>query len=222
MHQLEYVEVNTKKQPDFSVIWLHGLGADGHDFESMVAELQLPEKLGIRFIFPHAPVQPVSINGGYPMRSWFDILGLDKTAKQDEAGIRKSQQSIDSLIQQVIATGINSDKIILGGFSQGGALALHAALRYPEKLAGVIGLSTYLPLSDHIAQEKSVLNQQTPIFLAHGTQDPIVPLAFGEISCTLLKNVGFPVTWSEYVMGHTVCDKEIADLSQWLQQVLSI
>jgi phospholipase/carboxylesterase len=221
MDTLQFVEVNTNKTPDSSVIWLHGLGADGHDFENLIADLRLPESVGIRFIFPHAPIQPVSINGGYPMRSWFDIYGLDKTSIQDEMGIRKSQQAIDRLIDQVIQSGIPSERIIIGGFSQGGALALHTALRFPKKLAGAVGLSTYLPLADSVATEAHTHNTTLPILLAHGTEDSIVPYHFGQISYQLLTNMGYSVTWHDYKMAHSVCHAEVQDISQWLQRVVS-
>jgi phospholipase/carboxylesterase len=214
---LQFVEVDTKQNPNSSVIWLHGLGADGHDFESLVSELNLPNETAIRFIFPHAPVAPVTINGGYPMRSWFDILGLDKTANQDEVGIRRAQGAINQLIDQVAAAGIATNRIILGGFSQGGALALHTALRYPQKLAGAIGLSTYLPLAESAPNEKHLNNHELDIFLAHGTEDFVVPYQFGNISRQALLNMGYCIEWHDYPIGHSVCDQEIADISLWLQ-----
>lgn len=220
MQTLEYIEINTNQTPNSSVVWLHGLGADGHDFENIVTELNLPQHLGIRFIFPHAPVQPVSINAGYPMRSWFDILGLDANASQDEAGIRKAQKSIEQLLESILKSGIPSERIILGGFSQGGALALHIALRYPKKLAGAIGLSTYLPLADLVGQERHSTNADLPLFLAHGTQDAIVPYQFGRVSYQLLNDLGHSVSWHEYPMGHNVSIEEVRDISNWLQDRL--
>lgn len=217
MQTLEFVEVSTSNTPDSSIIWLHGLGADGHDFESLVAELRLPEKLRIKFIFPHAPVQPVTINGGFPMRAWFDIYGLDKTSAQDELGIRKSQQSVEKLIDETIKSGIPSERIIIGGFSQGGALALHLAIRYGKKLRGAIGLSTYLPLADFATAEKSQANDKIAIFLAHGKFDNIVPYQFGEISHEFLKTLDYPVTWKDYPIAHSVCAEEIDDISRWIQ-----
>jgi phospholipase/carboxylesterase len=219
--RLEYIEVNTTKNPDFSVIWLHGLGADGHNFESIASELRLPQTLGVRFIFPHAPVQPVTINAGFPMRSWFDIFGLDEKAIQDEVGIRKSQQAVEQLLQTVIDDGIPSQKIIMGGFSQGGALALHLALRYHRKLAGAIGLSTYLPLAGLAATEQHTLNKDLPLFLAHGTQDNVVPYQFGRTSCKYLNDLGHPISWHEYPIGHQVSTEELNDISHWIQTILN-
>ncbi len=220
MQALEFVEVSTSNAPDSSIIWLHGLGADGHNFESLVSELRLPEKLRVKFLFPHAPVQPVSINGGFPMRAWFDILGLDRNANQDEAGIRRAEQLVNQLIDKTIQSGIASERIIVGGFSQGGALALHLALRYPQKLAGSIGLSTYVPLADFISAEKHSENSKLPLFLAHGTQDNIVPYQFGKISYELLTKLDYPTTWKEYPMGHSVCAEEIEDISRWIQNII--
>lgn len=220
MHSLDYIEINTCESPNSSVLWLHGLGADGHDFENIVQELKLPEKLGVRFIFPHAPIQPVSINAGYPMRSWFDILGLDDRAIQDEEGIKKSQKSIDYLIDNIIKTGIPSQRIILGGFSQGGALALHTALRYDRPLAGAIGLSTYLPLVDRLTQERNEVNSKLPIFLAHGVQDAVVPYQYGKMGYNFLKDSGHPVDWHEYIMPHSVNAEEVRDISDWIQVIL--
>ena len=220
MHSIDFIEVSTNKAPDSCVIWLHGLGADGHDFENIVSELKLPQHLGVRFIFPHAPIQPVSINGGYPMRSWFDILGLDESATQDEPGIRKSQYSLEHLIEKMIATGIQSERIIIGGFSQGGALALHTALRFSKKLAGVIGLSTYLPIANFLETERSPLNATTPIFLAHGTQDTVLPYEFGRVSFNILQSLGYKISWHDYTIPHTVSAEEVYDLSDWIQRVL--
>lgn len=217
---LDYVEVKTSAQPDACLIWLHGLGADGHDFENLVDQLHLPEQLGVRFLFPHAPIQPVSINAGYPMRSWFDVLGLDDKSIQDEAGIRKSQKRVEALIDHVINEGIASKRIILGGFSQGGALALHIAIRYSQQLAGVAALSTYLPLADLTSKEKHQANDRLPIFIAHGSLDPIVPYRFGQISYDMLKELQFPVVWHHYPIAHSVCEQEVKDISQWIQQVL--
>ncbi len=220
MQTLEFVEVSTSNTPDSSIIWLHGLGADGHDFESLVPELRLPERLRVKFLFPHAPVQPVTINGGFPMRAWFDILGLDRSAAQDETGIRKSQQSVEQLIDRTIASGIPSERIIIGGFSQGGALALHLAIRYPQKLGGAIGLSTYLPLADFAATEKQPINDKIPMFIAHGKLDNIVPYQFGEVSYEVLNKLGYPVTFKDYPIAHTVSGEEIADVSRWIQSVV--
>jgi phospholipase/carboxylesterase len=221
MDSIDFIEVNTNKQPSSCVIWLHGLGANGHDFKDIVSELKIPKGMGIRFIFPHAPIQPVTINAGYPMRSWFDILGLDVNAKQDEIGIRKSQRSIEHLINNVICTGIPSQRIILGGFSQGGAMALHIALRLPQKLAGMIGLSTFLPLADLLHVERHTMNEKTAIFLAHGRQDSVVPFAFGKMGFDLLRKLGYVVSWHEYNLPHSVNAQEVADVSAWIQKILS-
>jgi phospholipase/carboxylesterase len=219
MHTLDYVEIATTDYPTFCMIWLHGLGADGHDFQDIIQELKLPPEMGVRFIFPHAPIQPVTINLGQSMRSWFDILGFDANSKQDEAGIRKSQKSIERLIDRVIEEGIASDKIILAGFSQGGALALHTALRLSQKIAGVIGLSTYLPLADLRHVEKHSANEKTPIFLAHGRQDFLLPFEFGKLTYEMLTTLGYFVTWHEYDLAHSVNEKEVADIRTWLQQI---
>jgi phospholipase/carboxylesterase len=216
---LDYFEINTQKTPDCSIIWLHGLGADGHDFKHIVSELALP--LGIRFIFPHAPIQPVSINGGYPMRAWFDILGLNEAAKQDEVGIKRSQLAIGHFIDKVIASGIPSHRIIIGGFSQGGALALYVALHCPQKLAGVIGLSTFLPLANRLASERQLINAALPIFLAHGKEDTVVPYSFATSAYNRLKALNYPVSLHNYAMLHTVSAEEVKDISQWIQRILS-
>lgn len=217
---LAYLETNTGKTVNSSVIWLHGLGANGHDFHGMIPQLHLPTHMAIRFIFPHAPTRPVSINGGYAMPAWFDIFGLNETSKQDEVGIRKSQIQINDLIAQQIASGISSHRIILAGFSQGGALALYAALRYPQPLAGVIGLSTFLPLADSLEAEKQHAN--LPIFLGHGQQDPVVPFYLGEMSRTILQNANYPISWHSYQdLAHSVSQEEINDVSAWLQRVLA-
>lgn len=219
MPSLEFIEINTVAEPDSSVIWLHGLGADGSDFETLVDQLQLPKELGIRFIFPHAPIRPVTINGGYPMRAWFDILSLEEKAIQDAAGIRKSVQEIHELIAAVAARGISTDRIILGGFSQGGALALYLALHYPRKLAGAAALSAFMPLAEELSCERTQ-GLFTPIFLGHGTLDTVVPYFHGQRSHQLLKDLGYPVTWRSYPITHTISLDEIKDLSDWLQSKL--
>jgi phospholipase/carboxylesterase len=198
--------INTLVPPKASVIWLHGLGADGHDFVPIVEELQLPIDLPIRFVFPHAPVQPVTLNGGYPMRAWYDILVLNRTAKEDE-----HEHSL----------GVPTNKILLAGFSQGGAIALQCALRYPEKLAGILALSTYLPLAETLTQEASIANKSIPLFMAHGKQDSIVALDIALHSKEYLEQVGYKVDFRLYAMEHSVCREEIADISTWLQRVLA-
>lgn len=216
---LPCVELETGPNPIGSVIWLHGLGADGHDFEAIVPELRLPKSLALRFVFPHAPVMPVTMNGGFPMRAWYDIAVLDFNHRksEDERGIRVSESQLRKLIERENARGIPSDKIVIAGFSQGGAIALHSALRYPEPLAGVLALSTYLPLQDKADGEKLAANRQTPIFMAHGTADPIVPLTAGESSAERLNALGFSVDFHRYPMPHSVHPQEITEISAWLQ-----
>jgi phospholipase/carboxylesterase len=202
------------------VIWLHGLGADGHDFAPIVPELQLPASLAVRFIFPHATIQPVTINGGMAMRSWYDILTPQLVKREDETGIRISEQAIQALIARENARGIPSSRIVLAGFSQGCAMTLHTGIRFKEKLAGLMGLSGYLPLIDMAAHERVPANAATPIFLAHGTHDPVVTLERAEASRAKLVDLGYPVQWHTYPMPHSVCAQEIDDISSFLQSVL--
>lgn len=220
--RLDSVEVNPKTAIQYSIIWLHGLGADGHDFEPIVPELHLPEALGIRFIFPHAPIQPVTINGGLPMRAWYDITEMSITHHPDENGIRQSCQSVQQLIQHEQETfQLKSHQILLAGFSQGGAIALTTALTFPEKLAGVIALSTYLPSKKIVANQMSSANLDTPFFMAHGLSDPIVPLIAGTQTKDWLLEQNYPVTWHTYPMQHNVCPQQISDLSDWLGAILA-
>jgi len=207
-------------QATAAVIWLHGLGADGHDFEPIVDELNFAAKKQTRFIFPHATHRPVTINNGYVMRAWYDIIALDKTAADDEIGIRESARQITALITQQTMAGIASERIILAGFSQGGAIALHTGLRHPQSLAGILALSTYLPLTAQLDQERHCSNQQVPIFMAHGLYDNVVPLALAEASCQLLQTHGYPLNWHTYPMQHSVCPEEINDVSDWFSHVL--
>ena len=216
---LETIEIETGSQPDAAVIWLHGLGADGHDFEPIVPELQLPQRLSIRFIFPHAPVRPVTLNQGMRMRAWYDILQLGG-GREDEPGIRASQKAVEDLIAREGSRGIAARRIVLAGFSQVGAIVLQTSLRYPERLAGTLALSTYLPLAGTLAAERSALNQDLPIFMAHGSQDPIIPLDRARFSRDALAALGYPVQWREYPMPHSVCLEELADIATWLTQVL--
>ncbi|MFO7593837.1 MAG: alpha/beta hydrolase-fold protein [Pseudomonadota bacterium] len=202
-----------------SVIWLHGLGADGHDFEPIVPELGLGDA-PIRFIFPHAPERPVTVNMGYVMRAWYDLTTLDLSEGEDEAGTRESEQLLRHWIEHEIAHGIAAERIILAGFSQGGAIALHTGLRYPEKLGGIMALSTYLPLADTVADEKHAANADTPIFMAHGSDDPVIPPAFAEQSRDQLHSLGHEVEWHEYPMPHSVCMEEIQAIGAWLKQRL--
>jgi phospholipase/carboxylesterase len=215
---LETIEITTGGEPDGAVIWLHGLGADGHDFEPIVPELRLPARLALRFVFPHAPMRPVTVNGGMRMRAWYDIIALDRRARQDEAGIRESAAATVTLIEQELERGIAADRIVLAGFSQGGAIAIHTALRYPDRLAGLLALSTWMPLARTLAGEASEANRKLPVFMAHGRQDPMVPLALAEQSREELAAAGYLVQWETYDMGHAVCAQEIADISLWLQE----
>jgi phospholipase/carboxylesterase len=217
---LDCVEHETGPQPTHSVIWLHGLGADGHDFAPIVPELQLPASLAVRFVFPHATIQPVTINGGMAMRSWYDILTPQLVKREDETGIRISERAIQALIARENARGIPSSRIVLAGFSQGCAMTLHTGIRFKEKLAGLMGLSGYLPLIDRAAHEREPANAATPIFLAHGTHDPVVTLERAESSRAKLVDLGYQVQWHTYPMPHSVCAQEIDDISSFLQSVL--
>ncbi|HWW05928.1 alpha/beta hydrolase [Collimonas sp.] len=218
---LETLEISTSETPTAAVIWMHGLGADGSDFVPIVKELDLSGCPGIRFIFPSAPSMPVTINNGYVMPAWYDILATDLTRREDEAGLRKSQSEIEALIAQQIALGIAADKIVIAGFSQGCAMALQTGLRYPHKLAGLMCLSGYLPLSDKTEAERNAANQHTPIFQAHGRVDPVVQVDRAEKSRDLLKQLGYQVEWHEYMMPHSVCAEEVADIGNWLRRVLA-
>lgn len=201
----------------YSVIWLHGLGADGHDFEPIVAELGLSE-FPVRFVFPHAPVLPVTVNASMPMRAWFDICSPRIEQNEDEAGIRHSQRQLEDLIQIEVERGIPSQHIILAGFSQGGAIALQTGLRHSQPLGGIVALSSYLPLVSSLEQEGTEANARTPVFMAHGTADPIIPLALAEDSLYFLQQAGYPVEWKVYPMQHQVCLEEISDIASWLRQ----
>lgn len=216
---LPHITLETGDSPRHSIIWLHGLGADGEDFVPVAEQMQLP--LAVRYIFPHAPMQPVTVNGGYVMRAWYDIIALDIGARQDEAGIRDSQAAIEQLIAQERQRGIAAKNIYLAGFSQGGAIVLHTGLRHAERLGGIIALSTYLPLSSSVVQEASAANRGLPIFMAHGNTDTIVPHALGKSSAQKLLDLGYPLDWHEYAMPHSVCLEEIDDLARWLAQRLS-
>lgn len=218
---LDCVEAGARDNATASVIWLHGLGADGHDFEPIVPELHLPRELSVRFIFPHAPVQPVTLNGGMSMRAWYDILALSGDARQDAEGIRAAATHVHRLIARENDRGVPTRRIVLAGFSQGGAVALHTGLRHPERLAGIMGLSTYLPLADTLADERSAANSDTPMFMAHGTQDPVLAFELGQRSREHLEAMGYTLEWHEYPMEHAVCPPEIQAVSSWLQQVLA-
>lgn len=215
---LECVEIKPQKPQVLTVIWLHGLGADGHDFAGIVPQLNLPDNLPIKFIFPHAPLRPITINNGYVMRGWYDIKDLSNLANEDEAGIRDSAEKIVALIEREQQLGMPSNKIILAGFSQGGAMALHVGLRYPKKLAGIITLSAYLPLHNLLPTEISKANYDASIMMAHGTEDPLLPISFAIASRDFLIKHGYQIEWHDYPMQHTVCAQEINDISQWLQK----
>jgi phospholipase/carboxylesterase len=216
---LQAVEIETGPRPTGSVIWLHGLGADGHDFEPIVPELRAAQAL--RFVFPHAPVRPVTLNGGLRMRAWYDILAIDRRAPQDEAGIRASQAAVEELIRRENDRGIATERIVLAGFSQGGAIALFAGTRHAARLAGIIGLSCYPLLAETLAAERAAANLATPIFLGHGLEDQVVAAALGEHGRALLAAAGYAVEWHAYRMPHSVCAEEVADIGAWLRRVLA-
>ena len=216
---LEAIVIETAPSPDAAVIWLHGLGADGHDFEPVVPELRLPAGLRLRFVFPHAPLRPVTINQGMRMRAWYDIFQFGGGA-EDENGIRASQELIRGLMAGEKTRGIHAERIVIAGFSQGGAIALQTALRYPEKLAGVLALSTYLPLAGTLAKERSEANAAVPIFMAHGHYDDLIPIARAEQSRKTLVSLGYRVAWHAYPMPHSVCAEEIAAIAQFLVRIL--
>jgi len=215
---LETLEIETGASPRAAVIWLHGLGADGHDFEPIVPELGLPAAPTLRFVFPHAPLQAVTINGGAVMRAWYDITG---DGRQDAAGIRASQARVEALIARERARGVAAPSIVLAGFSQGGAVALQTGLRHPERLAGILALSAYLPLPDTLAHEASEANRGVPIFMGHGTEDPLIPLSWATRSRDHLVALGYAIEWREYQMPHSVCAEEIEDVGRWLSGILS-
>jgi phospholipase/carboxylesterase len=215
---LETVERETASDPRWSVLWLHGLGADGHDFAPMVPELVRPGWPAIRFIFPHAPQRPVTINGGMRMRAWYDIRDADFGSRADQIGVEQSIAQVDALIAREAARGIPASRLILAGFSQGGAITLAAGLRRHEPLAGLIALSTYLPLHERATQDCAGPAITQPVFMAHGAQDPVVPYSAGEQSAALLRQLGFSIDWHRYPMAHSVCGEEIADLGDWLSR----
>ena len=217
---LPRIELESALNPTAAVIWLHGLGADGNDFAAIVPELDLSGCPPIRFIFPHAPSMPVTLNGGYVMPAWYDILGTDLAKREDAAGIRNSARAIEALIAHEVVRGIAPGAIVLAGFSQGCAMALHTGLRHDARLAGIMALSGYLPLADTLANERSAANAATPIFMAHGLADPVVPIARAEVSRQALLGMGYPVQWHSYPMPHSVHPQEIADIGQFLHAVL--
>ncbi|WP_026133049.1 alpha/beta hydrolase [Janthinobacterium sp. CG3] len=218
---LENIEVDTAPNPGAAIIWMHGLGADGNDFVPLVRELDLSGLAGIRFVFPHAGVMPVTINGGYEMRSWYDIVATDLTRREDESGLRASQSQIEALIAREKARGIPAERIVLAGFSQGCAMTLQTGLRHPERLAGMLCLSGYLPLADKAAAERHAASLATPIFMAHGSADPVVPMMRAEQSRDALQALGYQVEWHDYPMQHSLCGEEVDDIGAWLRRVLA-
>ena len=211
---MDAIQIETGPNPQAAVIWLHGLGADGHDFEPIVPELELEQP--VRFVFPHAPIRPVTINQGMRMRAWYDILQLGG-GPEDEAGLRASQKLTEELIR---AQGLPASRVVLAGFSQGGAIVLLTGLRYPERLAGVMALSTYLPLADTLAAERSAANRETPLFMAHGRYDDLIPMQRAQASREYLQKLGYAIEWHDFPMPHSVCAPEIADISSFLARVL--
>jgi phospholipase/carboxylesterase len=221
MSLLESIEIETGPQPTASIVVLHGLGADGNDFVPIAQELRLQDVGPVRFVFPHAPQIPVTINNGYRMRAWYDILGTDLVRREDEAGLRASLAQVEALLAREKARGIPASRIVVAGFSQGCAMALLTGLRHGERLAGIVGMSGYLPLAATTAAERSAANALTPVFLAHGSYDNVVVPQRGKDSCALLRELGHDVQWHEYPMAHSVCMEEIQDLNAWLLKVLA-
>jgi phospholipase/carboxylesterase len=217
---LEVIEVETGAAPTASMIVLHGLGADGNDFVPVAEQLDLSSVGPVRFIFPHAPTMPVTVNGGYVMRAWYDILGSDLVRREDEAGLRQSQALVEALIAKERTRGIDASRIVLAGFSQGCAMTLMTGLRCQERLAGLVGLSGYLPLADKLAAERTGANRDVPVFLAHGRMDPVIPISRAVASRDALLALGHAVEWHEYAMAHSVCAEEVGDLQRWLLRVL--
>jgi len=220
--RLPPVEIEPERPADAAVILMHGLGADGHDFQTLVPELRLPPTSAIRWVFPHAPVRPVTLNGGMPMRAWFDVLGLDRRSEEDTAGVRAAARDIRELVRRERERGIPADRIVLAGFSQGGAMALYNGLREPERLAGVLALSTYMPLLATLEAEAHPANVAVPIFMAHGTLDPVVAMTLGETSRDHLQSLGYDVDWRTYPMPHSLCADEVADIREWLLRILQL
>jgi phospholipase/carboxylesterase len=218
---LETIEIETKPNPEVAIIWMHGLGADGNDFVPLVNELDLSGLPGIRFVFPHAQAIPVTINGGYVMRAWYDISNADLAKREDEGGLRASQKQVEALIAREKARGIPASRIILAGFSQGCAMTLQTALRHPEPLAGMLCLSGYVPLADTVAAERTEASVKTPIFMVHGLHDGVIPVARARASRDLLVALGYQVEWHEYMMEHSLCGEEIDHIGFWLKKVLN-
>ena len=217
---LEAVEIETAPSPRHAVLWMHGLGADGYDFVDLVPALRLGTR-PVRFVFPHAPMRPVTINRGMVMRAWYDVSDDRGVRREDEAGVRESQARLEALIARERSRGVEAGRLVLAGFSQGGAMALHTALRHPERLAGVMALSCFLPLADRVATEASPANRDVPIFMAHGTHDPLIPLARAVQARDALTALGYRVEWRQYPMPHSVCDAEVLDIADWLKRILA-
>ena len=217
---LENIEIETAPNPTVAIIWMHGLGADGNDFVPLVRELDLAGLPGIRFVFPHAETMPVTVNNGYVMRSWYDIVHSDLGRREDEGGLRKSQEQVEALIAREKARGIPASRIILAGFSQGCAMTLQTGLRHPETLAGMLCLSGYLPIAPTVAAERSEASLATPIFMGHGTADGVVPHARAVQSRDLLQSLGYKIEWHDYPMQHSLCQQEVNDISAWLKKVI--
>jgi phospholipase/carboxylesterase len=219
LQALESVVVETGPHPSFTILWMHGLGADGHDFEPLVPELLERGMPALRFMFPHAPVRPVTLNNGYRMRAWYDIIGIDRRSAEDFAGMNATADSVGTLITREIEAGIPTERMVIAGFSQGGAMALHIATRSQHRFAGIIALSCYLPLAREFAAARHTANDATPIFMAHGSHDPVVPIALGLESRQLLQSAGYPVEWHEYPMPHSVCEPEVAHMRAFLARI---
>ena len=218
---LETVEIEPRSETHAAVIWLHGLGADGHDFEPIVPYLKLPTELGVRFVFPHAPVRPVTINAGMTMRAWYDLSSADIARGEDDPGVRKSERQVRELLAREIERGIPSSRIVLAGFSQGGAMALHTGLRYEDPLAGILALSCYLPLASTLSVELHQANARTPVFMAHGSLDNVVPIELGKAGYRQLQALGYDAVWHEYRIAHEVSMDEITAIGLWLRNRLS-
>ena len=218
---LECIEVNPSHEPLVTVIWMHGLGADGNDFSNIVPSLNLPKNIPVRFLFPHAPIRPITINGGFPMRAWFDVYGLSSNSKLDEVGMKASELLVVSLIEHEKSLGIFPERIFLAGFSQGGAMSLFTGLRYQEKIAGIISLSGFFPFNQSTVRSLSVKNKDTHIFLAHGVFDQIIDKSFADLSKKGLVDLGYSVESHFYSMAHEVCSEEIEDLSKWIKKIIN-
>ncbi|MBK8750790.1 MAG: alpha/beta fold hydrolase [Candidatus Competibacteraceae bacterium] len=219
---LTTVEIEPAGAVRSSVIWMHGLGADANDFGPIVPEMRLSAELGIRFVFPNAPVRPVTINGGMRMRAWYDVLTMDLPRREDPDGVYDSERALVALVEREKQRGVPAERIVLAGFSQGGAMALHTGLRYPDRLAGILALSCYIPLADRLSAERRPANQHTPLFVAHGDYDEVIPMRYGQMSVQRLESLGYPSEWHHYGMGHEVCLEEIRDIAGWLARVLAV